>query len=284
MRIRKFFCIKSLMIYLIYCIFFYIKTSQKTFKYLNYDEIWENFENLSRNCSNYVKIDTSQNRYGLPSAGKCGEKQDKPCENLIVFLTDFDTLDPSRPQVYFSGLVHGDEVIGAIVLTEFAQYICDKNAPKSFWVHELLKKTYIVMTPFTNAYGYSNNRREDYVENNNGKVGYEDPNRDFPYFNSKNGISKDCMKTIAARTVNELFREHIFINVITFHGGINAIGYPWGNYVHLINNKKSKAAPDYIAAKEVGELMKFYSSSDLKSNNITDYWIGDMVEMVINTI
>ena len=284
MRIRKFFSFKSLMIYLIYCIFLYLKASQKTFKYLNYEEIWKIFENLSKNCSQYVKIDTSQNRYGLPSAGKCGEKGDKPCENLIVFLTDFETLDPSRPQVYFSGLVHGDEVIGATVLTEFAQYLCDKNTPKLLWVHELLKKTYIVMTPFTNAYGYSNNRREDYVEYNNGKVGYEDPNRDFPYFNSMNSITKDCMKTIAARTVNELFREHIFINVITFHGGINAIGYPWGNYVHLINNQKSKAAPDYIAAKEVGELMKFYSSSSLKSNNITDYWIGDMVEMVINSI
>ena len=68
-----------------------------------------------------------------------------------------------------------------------------------------------------------------------------DPNRDFPYFDSINEINSDCMMSITARTINELFREHIFVTSLTFHGGLNAIGYPWGNFVHL----NSRESPDY---------------------------------------
>ena len=52
------------------------------------------------------------------------------------------------------------------------------------------------------------------------------------------------MQTVTARSVNELFREHMFIQVLTFHGGLNAIGYPWGNYVHQ-DGSKSKECPDF---------------------------------------
>ena len=73
-----------------------------------------------------------------------------------------------------------------------------------------------------------------------------DPNRDFSFFNNDSGSSTECMQTITARTVNELFREHLFLQTLTFHGGINAIGYPWGNYVHQ-NGSKSRECPDYYA-------------------------------------
>jgi hypothetical protein len=58
-------------------------------------------------------------------------------------------------------------------------------------------------------------------------------------------ISNECMQTVTARTVNELFREHIFIQSLTFHNGLQAIGYPWGNYIHLKNGE----APDYLIAR-----------------------------------
>eukprot|EP00967_Tisochrysis_lutea_P035660 scaffold42792_cov34-Tisochrysis_lutea.AAC.5 len=43
-----------------------------------------------------------------------------------------------------------------------------------------------------------------------------DPNRDFPF----DQIPKACMQTVAARTVNELYRSHLLQLVITFHGGM----------------------------------------------------------------
>jgi hypothetical protein len=50
---------------------------------------------------------------------------------------------------------------------------------------------------------------------------YWDPNRDFPYDVSD---QKYCMNTITARSVLHVFRNHMFVHGITFHGGISLIG------------------------------------------------------------
>jgi hypothetical protein len=91
------------------------------------------------------------------------------------------------------------------------------------------------------------------------------------------------MKTITARTVNELFREHIFVNAITFHGGANCIGYPWGNEIHLVTTYKGTEAPDKNSLNEIGWALKTFSGSK-KYFSIPDYSIGDMDEVVKNYI
>ncbi len=118
---------------------------------------------------------------------------------------------------------------------------------------------------------------------NNGQVGYIDPNRDFPYFDFSSPFTDLCMRTITARTINELFNEHLFLNTITFHGGLNAIGYPWGNNIHLVSGSKGTEAPDYQALRQIGELMKDFSKSKSSKNDkkiILDYNLGDMDETV----
>ena len=91
------------------------------------------------------------------------------------------------------------------------------------------------------------------------------------------------MMSITARTVNELFREHIFVSSITFHGGLNAIGYPWGNFVHI----NSKESPDFnsfrgsiILYEEIATILRNYTDSKI-DNNIIPYEIDDMTHMVI---
>lgn len=37
-----------------------------------------------------------------------------------------------------------------------------------------------------------------------------------------------CFKTIAGRTLNEIFREHMFQLSLTFHGGMEVVAYEWG--------------------------------------------------------
>jgi hypothetical protein len=49
--------------------------------------------------------------------------------------------------------------------------------------------------------------------------------RDFPIDITDAQI---CMQTIAGRTINEVFREHMFQLALTFHGGTEVIGYEWG--------------------------------------------------------
>ena len=84
------------------------------------------------------------------------------------------------------------------------------------WLARLLSTRRIVVVPTANALGYYQNRRE---ENS------IDPNRDFPYDLS---TPESCMQTIAGRTLNEVFRQHLFQLSLTFHGGMEVVAYEWG--------------------------------------------------------
>ena len=55
--------------------------------------------------------------------------------------------------------------------------------------------------------------------------GFTDPNRDFPYDILD---PKLCMQTITGRTVNEIYRDHLFQLSLTFHAGMEIVSYEWG--------------------------------------------------------
>ena len=260
-----------------------IAFSQKLYTHYNYDEIFQTFEELSKSCSHYIKIDTSQSRYNLDSFKNCGKK---PCMNLIVFLTDFESYTLDRPSYYISSSIHGDEVIGSSSLVEFAKYFCNSyEYKKNSLYHNILKTKLIIMTPMTNAYGYYHKKREERIHIESGEKNTDvDPNRDFPYFNNIQNVF-NCMRTLSARTINEIFNEFIISGSITFHGGDNVLGYPWGNYLHITRNKgskqKSTETPDFNAFDSIGKIMVKYSSSKKNENNsIKDYGIGDMTSTV----
>ena len=83
-----------------------------------------------------------------------------------------------------------------------------------------------------------------------------DPNRDFPYNNS----ATQCLNTVAGRTIYKLMVENLFVSAITFHGGINVIGYPWGSNNRVYqkrswNDMIANEAPDHVALHSLGEAM-----------------------------
>ena len=253
----------------------YEKTIERYYKYYYHSDIIKIFENLKKTCPEYIRIDTSQKRYNLDSVNECNGN----CINLIVYLTDFDSYTLNRPQYYISGLVHGNEELGPTTITEFALYFCNNKNKKNSLYHQILKSKLFIMTPMTNSFGYYHETREDRIIYKNNTKGTLDPNRDFPYSKGKN-LTFPCMRTISARTINEIFNEHIISGGLTFHGGDNVIGYAWGNFIH-ISNKKSTESPDYEAFYNIGKIMKKVSSSLNNTNNhIYDYKLGDMTSLV----
>jgi hypothetical protein len=81
-----------------------------------------------------------------------------------------------------------------------------------------------------------------------------DPNRDFPYMKE----SQLCMQTITARSLNELWRSHLFQLAITYHGGMRAIAYEWGAPNH---GKPFDASPDENAQKGIASIMSTYGGA-----------------------
>ena len=111
-----------------------------------------------------------------------------------------------------------------------------------------------------------------------------DPNRDFPYNNSPS----NCLNTMAGRTVYKLMVDNLFVTSITFHGGTNVIGYPWGSNNHVYERVGYKytanEAPDHVALDQLGQAMLEAAGDVIHSLEaqqwISKYKLGDMTSTV----
>ena len=219
----------------------------------------------------FVTLENAQDKYGLSAAGDdadCPFDDDvKGCKNYILTIEDKRGLvdNSTVAEVFLSGAVHGNERIGPTTVVETARLLVQAAACEAIprlevppeerdeevrraqecrenlssrgiypstrrWLSRLVATRRIVIVPSANALGYFRNKRQE---------GSIDPNRDFPF--DQVDWTK-CMRTIAGRTINEIYREHIFQHSLTFHGGMVAIAYEWG--APSRNTPKGIPSPD----------------------------------------
>jgi len=251
----------------------FVQTEVKKFEYLMQQDIKLALEELAETYPQLVTFENSQERYGLPTAGgssDCPFDDDVVgCKNYFITIEDKMSLDDRSaiPDVFLSGAVHGNERIGPTTVVETAKLLLEAAACEALprpvghiseeeksnevelatecrrslsargifpwirrWLARLASTRRIVVIPSANAVGYYRNKREEE------RI---DPNRDFAF--DQVNWSK-CMQTIAARTINELFRDHIFQHSLTYHAGMVAIAYEWG--APSRNNPKGIPSPD----------------------------------------
>jgi hypothetical protein len=208
-------------------------------------EIRDRLLQLADHYPTLMHLTTAQDEFGLATAGTADDcpfdKDVDGCLNYIVTLQDFVThpegSDSSNrlPEVLLSGELHGNEQVGPTAVMEAlvlllkaasciayprvnvksvpGEWAKDLERAKScrhelytedgiqeyhmHWLARLVATRRVVIVPTANALGYFRTMREE-----NGI----DPNRDFPY-DTEPG---NCMRTIAGRTLNEVFRQHMF--------------------------------------------------------------------------
>ena len=229
----------------------------------------------------------------MESAGECGKKK-VPCKNYYFTIEDkvmaageaadeerAEGSDPYqsssyKPDLFFSGEVHGDEMVGPLAVIHTAELLlhaasCARHyyatstpdvgsSPhcKSWfgdhgyseqdmrWLANLVSSRRIIMSPMSNALGFSNReRREKRI----------DPNRDFA-FDVKS--PEQCMQTITARHVNYIFRNHLITAGITFHAGMTAIAYEWGAPSY---NENGLVSPDNYAQRTLAKGLSDYGGT-----------------------
>jgi Zinc carboxypeptidase len=244
-------------------------------------EITETVQKWAEHYPNLIRVTTAQDAYGLPTAGA---ENDCPfdegvvgCLNQILILQDFvahpENSESSQrlPELLWSGELHGNEQVGPTAVLEAAQLLMDaatcEGIPRMAlhgdaaweteldrahacrqdlaergiddrhrqWLARLLTTRRIVIIPTANALGYYQKVREE------NRI---DPNRDFPYDLTDPTM---CMQTIAGRTVNEVVREHLFQLSLTFHGGMEVVGYEWGAPTWMDHTSPDDTAQSDIA-------------------------------------
>ena len=248
-----------------------VQTEVTQFKYLDAEAIKLALQALASNYPDFVTLETAQDKYGLPAAGDEGDcpfdSDMNGCKNYIITIEDKQGLvdNSTVAEVFLSGAVHGNERIGPTTVVEIARLLvqaaeCEALPRQGFtgeerdeqireaeecramliargihpwtrrWLARLVATRRIVIIPTANALGYFQNKREEQGI---------DPNRDFPFDQVD---WRNCMRTIAGRTINEIYREHIFQHSLTFHGGMVAIAYEWG--APSRNNPRGIPSPD----------------------------------------
>lgn len=113
------------------------------------------------------------------------------------------------------------------------------------WLALLATRRDTFIIPTANCLGYIKMIRSD--------AGV-DPNRDFPYSRKDNR----CFLSTTARIFQALMAQTIVQTVVTFHGGMIALGYEWGSRNHM---KPVDKSPDEFAHRETAMLMKELSGS-----------------------
>ena len=144
------------------------------FRYYSYGETIAYLDDLERRFPTLVDITTAQQAYGLDSPGLCNSISGSPvaCNTPIVRLTNEETLpDAERPEVFFSGCLHGNEYVGPITTVEMAIALVEFYGT-SEWARRMLNTRAVYIMPFANSLGYEKKTR---TENR------IDPNRDFAY-------------------------------------------------------------------------------------------------------
>jgi hypothetical protein len=111
------------------------------------------------------------------------------------------------------------------------------------WLAFLATRRDTIVIPTTNCFGYKYNRRDD--------LGV-DPNRDFAYTRKDN----KCFLTKTSRIIYEVMKQNIIQLVVTYHGGMVAIGYEWGSPNHRSPNDKS---PDDLSYSSIGSFFSLYA-------------------------
>jgi hypothetical protein len=107
------------------------------------------------------------------------------------------------------------------------------------WLAFLATRRETIILPTANCMGYMRNSRGD---------GRSDPNRDYPYSRKDDR----CFQSSSARLFKAIMETTIVQSVVTFHGGMVALGYEWGSRNHL---RPKDSSPDENAHRVIGELM-----------------------------
>eukprot|EP00586_Coscinodiscus_wailesii_P008742 CAMPEP_0172521950 /NCGR_PEP_ID=MMETSP1066-20121228/292860_1 /TAXON_ID=671091 /ORGANISM="Coscinodiscus wailesii, Strain CCMP2513" /LENGTH=742 /DNA_ID=CAMNT_0013304913 /DNA_START=12 /DNA_END=2240 /DNA_ORIENTATION=- len=271
-----------------------------SFSLLSATQIHTLLSKLSRSYPTLTNLTTTQELYNLPTAGHppndCPYDDDVPgCYNHVLTISSSNK--PDTPEVFLSGALHGDERVGPTVVMETARLLLraahctslpsptvkstDGDAweaeltaardcrddlsergitpSRRRWLSRLVATRRIVVLPTANALGFFRNKREE---------GNIDPNRDFPY--DLQDYTR-CMVSIAGRSVNEIFRSHLFQLAVTFHGGMEAVGYEWG-----APSYSSFVAPDSLSQADISRVYSTFGG-EVKGKT---YPVGTMNELV----
>ena len=180
--------------------------------YLQYDSIMQSFSKIYPSLCRLDTIGTSVN-------GKLV---------LALKITASSASNETKPEVFYTSTMHGDETGGFILMLHLADYLL-RNYGVDNRVTNLLDNLAIWINPLANpdgTYGQGNTISSPTRYNANGY----DLNRNFPDPKTPNTVrQKETLDMI------RFLRNHKFVLSANFHAGSEVVNYPWDKWLSILH-------------------------------------------------
>lgn len=250
-----------------------IEYSEERYRFVDYNDMVDLVDKLEASplYGSLLKIKDVFEEYPTIPKITCPNERasTRNCRSYLIEVANFDkgqAYVDKLPTVLIIAGFHGNEVTGTNSVYQFLT-ILNKYYYRNNDLYAMLQNVRLLLLPTANVNGFDNNIREETI---NGLT--FDPNRDFPY----DIIRKDhCFQTTTAMIIDTIFRENLIVGCLTFHGGVNSITYPWGNFAH----EKQPKTGDDIAFHEVAQVLQEVSGENERLN-IDKYKIGLLQDIV----
>ena len=146
---------------------------------------------------------------------------------LAVKISDNVNQIESEPQVFLSGQIHGDELIGGILLLRLIDYILSQYN-KNQQITDLINNLQIFINPYANPDGTYKNDNSTMLNATRNNANDVDLNRNFPRID---GIETQIEPEIQAMI--DYADNHHFVLSLNTHSGAEVVNYPWDDIASL---------------------------------------------------
>ncbi len=193
-------------------------------------------------------------------------------EILVLKITDNPDVDEDEPEFFYTGQMHGNELVSSIMLLRLIDYLL-ANYNSDTQVDNLINTIEIWINPLANPDGLYQGGNDTvssasrYLENG------VDPNRNFPASDDDHPDSNAwAQETIDMMTFAD---NHHFVLSSNIHSGAEVVNYPWDEWETYV---RSHADDDWwqFVSHEYADMVFDNSSSseayftDVSADGITE--------------
>ncbi len=147
-------------------------------------------------------------------------------EIKVIKISDNPDVDEEEPEFYYTGQMHGDEIVAYIMFLRLADYMLSNYGTDSR-VTNIINNTEIWINPLSNpdgTYNGGNNTVSNATRSNSNSV---DLNRNFPSPNKPNPSNQNEAEV---QMQIAFAQAHHFVMSANSHSGAEVINYPWDTW------------------------------------------------------
>lgn len=232
-------------------------------RYPTHEVYLQMMQDLATNYPNICRLET----IGTSEAGR-------PVQ--VLKISDNPDIDENEPEFFYTGQMHGDEIVAYILFLKLAYYLTE-NYEKDQKITDLINNVEIWINPLSNpdgTYHGGNNTVSNATRANSNGV---DLNRNFPSPNLPNPSNQDAAEV---QMMIAFAENHNFVLSANTHSGAELVNFPWDSWTsnvktHADHTWWEQVSHNYTDQVHLNAPASYMDSYDDGVTHGGDWYIAD---------